>query len=495
MSDIAGIESDRDVCVPLNGVGAERLVPRWSRKVVMDVLGVVDIVMILASSFLTLYIHNGVGIHVFGGDYFAIQIALVAAGITRFMMLRNKMYDQISLADFPVNPVSLAAAFGTGLFVVCSILLAFDAVRDFHVGWFSLWYVSGLSFLIGWRSIARIFLKKYVTKGHFRSNLAVYGGGYISRKLHDHLLNEQDGIRFLGVFDDRQDETRLDSFGLKISGTLEDLMAVGREGSIDQIIIALPQSAERRINDIVGSLEQLPVHIHVCTHVSSDIVDAALRGRNVHTIGPVGLLNVKRKPLSDWGPLLKKMEDYVMGGLLLLLGLPIFVIAAIAIKATSRGPVFFIQKRHGLNHKIINVYKFRTMTTLENGKDVKQAEKNDARVTSVGWLLRRTSLDELPQVLNVLKGEMSLVGPRPHALVQNEEYGARLERYSNRHQVKPGITGWAQVNGFRGETKDHNLMKVRVMHDLHYITNWTFWLDMKIILMTPIYGLINKNAY
>ena len=184
-----------------------------------------------------------------------------------------------------------------------------------------------------------------------------------------------------------------------------------------------------------------------------------------------------------------------MGGLLLLLGLPVFVIAAIAIKVTSRGPVFFIQKRHGLNHKIINVYKFRTMTTLENGKDVKQAEKNDARVTGVGWLLRRTSLDELPQVINVLKGEMSLVGPRPHALVQNEEYGARLERYSNRHQVKPGITGWAQVNGFRGETKDPNLMKVRVMHDLHYITNWSFWLDMKIILMTPIYGLINKNAY
>ena len=306
MSDIAGIESNRDVCVPLNGVGAERFVPRWSRKVVMDVLSVVDIVMILASSFLTLYIHDGVGIHVFGGDYFAIQIALVAAGITRFMMLRNNMYDQVSLADFPVNPVSLAASFGTGLFAVCSILLAFDGVQDFHVGWFSLWYVTGLAFLIGWRSIARIVLKKYVTKGYFRSNLAVYGGGYISRKLHDHLLNEQDGIRFLGVFDDRRDETHLESFGLKISGTLEDLIAVGREGSIDQIIIALPQSAERRINDIVGSLEQLPVHIHVCTHVSSDIVDAALRGRNVSTIGPVGLLNVKRKPLSDWGPAFKE---------------------------------------------------------------------------------------------------------------------------------------------------------------------------------------------
>ena len=179
----------------------------------------------------------------------------------------------------------------------------------------------------------------------------------------------------------------------------------------------------------------------------------------------------------------------------MLVSLPIFAVIALAIKATSKGSVFFIQKRHGLNHKVIDVYKFRTMTTMENGSEVRQASRNDSRVTSVGWFLRRTSLDELPQVINVLKGEMSLVGPRPHAVVHNEEYGDRLERYSNRHQVKPGITGWAQINGFRGETKDHDLMKIRVMHDLYYITHWSFWFDVKIMLMTPIYGLINRNAY
>ena len=471
------------------------IAPRWSRKVAVDVIGMLDVLAVVLSSLVTFAILDQLGVKADGGDYFAIQSTLIATGIMRFMLIRGNMYDQVSLGKFPVNPIGLCAAFATGIFVVVSIFLAFGMVQSFHVSWFIVWYVISISFLILLRGSARFLLSKWVGRGRFRSNLAVYGGGYIARKLHDHLINEGDGIRFLGVFDDRQDESRLDTFGLKVSGRLDDLIDAGRNGSIDQIIIALPQSADKRINDIVRQLEQLPVHIHVCTHVASDLVDAALRGSKVSAIGPVGLLNVKRKPLSDWGPLLKKIEDYFFASLIGLLSFPIFVMAAIAIKLTSKGPVFFIQKRHGLNHKIINVYKFRTMTTMENGAEVKQASKNDQRVTSIGWLLRRTSLDELPQVINVLKGEMSLVGPRPHAVVHNQEYSEGLERYSNRHQVKPGITGWAQVNGFRGETRDHNLMKMRVMHDLHYITNWSIWFDLKIIFMTPIFGLISRNAY
>ena len=495
MTDFAGL----DECY-LGGSstladGRGVVAPRWSRKVAVDIIGFLDVLAVVLASLVTFYVLDSFGVKAEGGDFFAIQSTLIATGIMRFMLIRGNMYDQVSIGRFPVNPIRLCAAFATGIFVVVSIFLAFGMVQPFHVSWFTLWYVISISLLILLRAGARFQLKRWVENGRFRSNLAVYGGGFIARKLHDHLINEGDGIHFLGVFDDRQDESRLDTFGLKMSGRLDDLIEAGRIGSIDQIIIALPQSADRRINDIVQRLEQLPVHIHVCTHVASELVDAALRGSKVSAIGPIGLLNVKRKPLSDWGPLLKKIEDYFFGGLIMLVSLPLFAVIALAIKATSKGPVFFIQKRHGLNHKIINVYKFRTMRTMENGAEVRQASKNDSRVTSVGWFLRRTSLDELPQVFNVLKGEMSLVGPRPHAVVHNQEYSEGLERYSNRHQVKPGITGWAQVNGFRGETRDHNQMKMRVMHDLHYITHWSIWFDLKIIFMTPIFGLISRNAY
>jgi putative colanic acid biosynthesis UDP-glucose lipid carrier transferase len=235
--------------------------------------------------------------------------------------------------------------------------------------------------------------------------------------------------------------------------------------------------------------------MHVCTHILSDLIDRKTASHKVSSIGPIGLIDIKRKPLADWGRILKAALDYGLGGLLLVLALPLFALIAIAIKLDSRGPVFFRQRRRGLNHRLIEVFKFRSMKVLEEGAEVKQATKGDPRVTRVGRLLRATSLDELPQLINVVRGEMSLVGPRPHALVHDEFYGELLESYANRHQVKPGMTGWAQINGFRGETETHDKMRLRVEHDLHYIDNWSFVLDLKILVLTPFYGLLGKNAY
>jgi putative colanic acid biosynthesis UDP-glucose lipid carrier transferase len=167
---------------------------------------------------------------------------------------------------------------------------------------------------------------------------------------------------------------------------------------------------------------------------------------------------------------------------------------ALAIKLDSRGPVLFRQRRHGYNHRVIDVYKFRTMTVAEDGDRVEQARKNDPRVTRFGKFLRKSSLDELPQLFNVLKGEMSLVGPRPHALAHNQHYRERLDRYANRHCVKPGMTGWAQIKGFRGPTEDAEKMRKRVQMDLYYIENWSLWLDFKILALTPFVGFINRNA-
>jgi len=178
----------------------------------------------------------------------------------------------------------------------------------------------------------------------------------------------------------------------------------------------------------------------------------------------------------------------------LLLFAPLMLSIALAIKIDSRGPVLFRQRRHGFNHRIIDIFKFRTMTVTENGDHIDQARKNDPRVTRVGKFLRRTSLDELPQLFNVLRGEMSLVGPRPHALAHNQLYRDQLDRYASRHCVKPGMTGWAQINGLRGPTEDPEKMRLRVRMDLYYIENWSLWLDLKIIAATPFVGFIHPNA-
>jgi putative colanic acid biosynthesis UDP-glucose lipid carrier transferase len=206
------------------------------------------------------------------------------------------------------------------------------------------------------------------------------------------------------------------------------------------------------------------------------------------------LLQVRPKPIDNWGFLLKSGFDYVGGALALLFFAPLMLVIAMAIKIDSRGPVLFRQRRHGFNHRVIDVFKFRTMTTAENGDCVDQARKNDPRVTRVGRFLRRTSLDELPQLINVMKGEMSLVGPRPHALAHNVHYAERLDLYATRHRVKPGMTGWAQINGYRGPTENPDMMRMRVRMDLYYIENWSLWLDIRIIALTPFVGFIHPNA-
>jgi putative colanic acid biosynthesis UDP-glucose lipid carrier transferase len=244
---------------------------------------------------------------------------------------------------------------------------------------------------------------------------------------------------------------------------------------------------------VARRLEQLPVSLHIVTHLAGDLVDQTT-AHSVSSIGNVGLLDIKTKPLADWGRHLKSIEDYVIAALALLVALPVMVVIAVAIKLDSPGPVLFRQRRHGLNRRVIEVLKFRSMIVTENGSEVRQASRSDSRVTRVGHFLRRTSLDELPQLINVLRGEMSLIGPRPHALVHDDQYGEMLERYANRHQVKPGMTGWAQVNGFRGPTETPDKMAQRVDYDLAYIDSWSVWLDLKILAMTVLVGFRHKNA-
>lgn len=473
----------------LNGGG------RWSARIASDIVALIDVAAVLLAGCIDWQLHGLAGAAPSGGTLATVELAFLCAAVVHFVLHELNDYDGARMAAFPAHPGQIALAVSIAFSVVISVAYSFGATESYPRSWFPAWLAIAVMLITVVRFAARRFLARYAKAGYFDTSLAVYGGGRIARKLMEHITAGGSGVRLVGVYDDRQDPSRADWQDLPYVGGLTDLIQAGRDGLIDQIVIALPQSADQRIAQIARRLEQLPVRISVCTHIASDLIDAETVRHRVSSLGPVGLLETKRKPLADWGPVVKRILDAVIAAIALAAFAPVFAAAAIAIKLDSPGPVLFRQKRHGLNHRVIEVLKFRTMRVMEEGTEVKQAQKNDARVTRVGRLLRKTSLDELPQLVNILKGEMSLVGPRPHALVHNEYYGEMLERYANRHQVKPGLTGWAQVNGFRGETERTELMQKRVEYDLHYINNWSIWLDLRILFVTPVYGFTHKNAY
>jgi Undecaprenyl-phosphate glucose phosphotransferase len=396
---------------------------------------------------------------------------------------------------FPIGfvpvPVLLAMLYSCILLVGMSFQVLTVAPGTF----FPAWLMTSTVLVLSGRIVSRVVYRSLSIRGSFNANVAVFGSGSIALRLRDHLEQKRSDIALVGVYDDRPVSRRGEGPMLEAQGTLEDLLNAGRDGVVDQIIIALPPSADQRIAEIARKLEQLPVSIHVCTHIASDLLDAHARMHRVSSLGPIGMIDVKRKPMADWGLPLKWLTDKVLGTVLFLAFLPIMVLIALLIKIDDGGSVLFRQQRRGLNNKSFQVLKFRTMREASDSAEVRQATRDDPRVTRLGWWLRRTSFDELPQLVNVLKGDMSLVGPRPHALVHDEYWGEHLETYANRHQVKPGITGWAQINGYRGETGTPEHMRRRVEHDLYYIDNWSIWLDLRIIAATPFYGFAHSNAY
>ena len=466
---------------------------RWSRQVASDLVGIFDVLAVIAGSAVPALIYAKAGGVVADWKLLA-QTSLSAAMIAHLCLRSWGMYETTRMHDFPQVPLRLLAALGLGLFGTLGLGLP-QALRGVHSWvWLATWMSASFTFIIMNRGVANWLLARLTAAGRFDTRVAVFGAGLIARRVHDHLAEPALGIRFVGVYDDRMGQERVNPEGLDVIGKLDDLLIAARDEQIDQIIIALPQSADRRIATVAKKLEQLPVSVHIVTHIASDLVDEG-RTHKVSSLGPVGMLDVKKKALADWGPFIKRTEDLVLGCMLFLLTAPLFPLIALAIKHDSNGPVFFLQRRRGLNQRIIEIVKFRTMHVQEDGSDVRQATSDDARVTRVGRILRRTSLDELPQLWNVLKGDMSLVGPRPHALVHDEQFGEMLETYANRHQVKPGITGLAQVRGLRGQTHSADCVEARVNADIDYIKAWTLRLDLAILFKTLMAVVTGKNAH
>lgn len=467
--------------------------PRSSRTVAMDLVAFADIVSVAVGALLPAYIYHQFG-DVPANWAIVVQAGLIA-GFVAQMWLRNAgMYDIEKLHDLPHHPLHLLTGLAIGIAAVIGFAMPIIALHWHVTVWFGAWMSMSFTLILLSRGIAHAILARMSAAGKFDRSIAVFGAGTISRRVHDHFAGAKSGIRFVGVYDDRAGEDRVNPEGLTVSGKLEDLIKLAAAGEIDDIVIALPQAAESRIAAIVRKLEQAPSNIRIVTHIASDLVPASHLHR-VSQIGEVGLIDVKDKPLADWAPIVKRIEDLIVAGIGLVFALPILLLAILAIKLDSSGPAFYRQRRRGLNREVFDVLKLRTLSVTDSDDDVRQVTVGDDRVTRVGRILRRTSIDELPQLWNVIRGDMSIVGPRPHALVHDEQFSLMLEEYANRHQVKPGITGLAQVKGLRGETRTHDRIRDRVTQDMAYIRAWSLGLDLKIIAKTMFVVLTGKNAH
>lgn len=362
--------------------------------------------------------------------------------------------------------------------------------------WVVYWYGYSASGICLMRLLVGVRLVSWAQNGWLVRNIAIVGAGEQSALMVEKLKKDcHPWINIVGIFDDRS-ERCLDSIDEKSRlGNVDTLISMAREWHIDEILIALPWGAEDRISVILNKLQVLPVNIRLCP----ESLCFKVPNYGYSNYSGIRILKMLDKPLSGWNYIIKTVEDKILGFFILALISPILLVIAALVKLDSPGPVFFRQKRYGFNNQLINMYKFRSMYVDKQDNNAAQlATKDDPRVTKLGRFLRRTSLDELPQFLNVLTGEMSIVGPRPHAMeakAAGQLYEDVVFQYAARHKVKPGITGWAQVNGWRGETDTEEKIHKRVEYDIDYINRWSLFFDLTIILRTIFVVIKGQNAY
>lgn len=359
------------------------------------------------------------------------------------------------------------------------------------------WFTATPIALMAWRWCAIAIPQKLRPKDSYKDKSIIIGATRAGILLaHELKKNKHIDENLLGFYDDRTPERLAQSIGTSrlpaaMRGNIDDALLLAKNRSVKNVYVALPMEAARRIKQILSAFSDSNVHVHVVP----DFFTFDLMHSRWKNIGNVVTLSVHDTPFRGFTSMIKRFEDVVLATLIIALISPVLLVVAIGVKLSSPGPVIFKQDRYGLDGRPIKVWKFRSMSATDNGAVVKQATKDDPRITRFGSFIRRTSLDELPQFFNVLTGQMSVVGPRPHAVAHNEEYRGLIDKYMLRHHVKPGITGWAQINGYRGETDTLDKMEKRVEYDLTYIQNWSLWLDIKIVFLTVFKGFVGKTAY
>jgi Undecaprenyl-phosphate glucose phosphotransferase len=368
--------------------------------------------------------------------------------------------------------------------------------ESYSRGWALAWIIAAPALLLSARGFLYLVMARWVHNGRLARNVVIVGAGKEGEQLIAMLRQPHDkSIAIRGVFDDRKSRLPRSIGGLQVLGTTDDLLDFVRQVQIDEVIIALPLHAASRLQTICEKLKVLAIDLRL----SIEPLAETFQVRRMSYVGDVPVLEVADRPLKHWRAAAKWLEDKVIAILLMIFVAPLMAVIALLIKLDSPGPVFFVQRRFGFNNEVIRVLKFRTMyVDLGDPTGAQRTVQDDPRITRFGRVLRWLSLDELPQLVNVLRGDMSLVGPRPHAIAMRAGgrlYCEAVEQYLHRHRVKPGITGWAQVRGLRGEVNTLEKARARVAHDLHYIEHWSPWLDLKILLETVRILATRVDAY
>jgi Undecaprenyl-phosphate glucose phosphotransferase len=464
-------------------------------NVVTAIIRLSEIALIFGLALGCAYRYPGFATETQFGFYVEVSAAITFAILVAFELAAAYKMPTLLM---PVQKMAQLILIWTLVFAAAlAIVFIFKAGESLSRVWLVTWATSGLFLQIAFRQFMSACLRHLNRDGQFSRRALIVGGGENAAKAITTLQESQyTGIKLIGMFDDRDDKRSTDKFkDIHKLGNIDELIDFVRATQVDTLIITLPVTAEDRLLQILNRLWVLPVTIRL----SAAEQKLHYRPRAYTYVGSLPCLDVFDQPLGDWGPMLKFCLDLVVAFVAIILLSPVLLAVAAAVKFTSKGPVLFKQMRYGFNNELIEIYKFRSMYTEQADINAsKLVQKNDPRVTKVGRFIRRTSLDELPQLFNVLKGQLSLVGPRPHATkakAAEQLYEHVVDGYFARHKVKPGITGWAQIHGWRGETDTEEKIERRVEYDLYYIDNWSLALDVYILARTPFALLNTKNAF
>jgi len=476
-------------------VASQRFTEAYSPIVLAGAVRAIEVVLV-ASVGLALY-----AVYVVPTEGFARHYLATIAGISLLSMLAFQAADIYQVQAFRGHEkqyMRLASAWSVVFLLAIAASFFAKSGEAFSRVWLGSFYVVGLLTLLAFRRVLFLVVRRWTRQGRLDRRTVVVGAGGSGETLISALNTQRDSdVHVIGVFDDRGDDRSSPTCqGVPKLGTVDDLVQFARHTRVDLVIFSLPISAEGRILQMLKKLWVLPVDIRLAAHTNK----LRFRPRSYSYIGSVPVLDIFDRPIADWDVVMKWLFDKIIGSLLLIAVAPIMLLIAIAIKLDSKGPVLFKQRRYGFNNKFVEIYKFRSMYVKDADPTAsKLVTKNDPRVTPVGRFIRKTSLDELPQLFNVVfAGDLSLVGPRPHAIhakADDHLYDEAVDGYFARHRVKPGITGWAQINGWRGETDSREKILHRVEHDLYYIENWSILFDLYILAITPFALLKAENAF
>lgn len=405
-------------------------------------------------------------------------------------------YDKVNRADFARMTSRLFANFLIVEICVIAVSAFFSFVEHVEMHGFTgqiglVWFA--IAFIIICTSrIAVFYASKFVKSRSKKRHIAIVGMTQAGLAIEKALLEEYKNSNVeISFYDDRSEDRFSYVTKTELKGKVDELITLAKQGDVDDVYVALPMVAKDRIRLFLDQLSDTTVD----TFIVPDLYTYNLNVSQICRVGNVDTFSVFASPFEGLGHIVKRIEDIIIGSAIMLLISPVLIAVAIGVKRSSPGPILFKQDRYGLGGKKIKVWKFRSMKVMENSAVVTQATKNDPRVTKFGAFIRRTSLDELPQFINVLQGTMSIVGPRPHAVAHNEEYRILVDNYMIRHKIKPGITGLAQISGYRGETDTLDKMEKRIQYDIRYMQNWSLFLDLKIIFLTIFKGFVSETAY